>query len=210
MQLYYETKLGKLYHGDMNELHTVVDRDSVDLVYTDPPYPREYEILYLALADTARYVLKVGGSLITVIPHYNLPYVVSGISRFLKWRWLLHMNQWQGSHSRMAMGIEITFKPMGWWVKEKYPQGRGFVKDGVEIGGDAGQKKKLHKWEQDLDWCWYIQKLTKEGELVLDPFVGAGTSAIACEGWNRRWIACDIDEQACATTKARLENFHIA
>jgi hypothetical protein len=45
---------------------------------------------------------------------------------------------------------------------------------------------------------------TNEGELVLDCFVGSGTTAAVAEKLNRRWIVCDLSRFAIHTTKKRL------
>ncbi len=43
-----------------------------------------------------------------------------------------------------------------------------------------------------------------EGDLVLDCFVGSGTTAVVSEKMNRRWIACDLSRFAVHTTRKRL------
>jgi adenine-specific DNA-methyltransferase len=43
-----------------------------------------------------------------------------------------------------------------------------------------------------------------EGDLVLDCFVGSGTTAVVSEKLSRRWIACDIGRFAVHTTRKRL------
>jgi DNA modification methylase len=40
-----------------------------------------------------------------------------------------------------------------------------------------------------------IRLHTKEGDIVLDPFMGSGTTAIACINTGRNYIGCDIDEE---------------
>ena len=42
------------------------------------------------------------------------------------------------------------------------------------------------------------------GDLVLDCFVGSGTSLVAAERNNRRWIGCDLGRFAIHTTRKRL------
>jgi len=50
-----------------------------------------------------------------------------------------------------------------------------------------------------------ILKLSsKEGDLVLDCFIGSGTTAVVAEKLNRRWIACDLSRFAIHTTRKRL------
>jgi len=50
-----------------------------------------------------------------------------------------------------------------------------------------------------------ILKLSsKEGDLVLDCFIGSGTTAVVAEKLNRRWIACDLSRFAIHTARKRL------
>ena len=49
-----------------------------------------------------------------------------------------------------------------------------------------------------------IKTSSNEGDLVLDCFVGSGTTAAVAEKLNRRWIACDLSRFAIHTTRKRL------
>lgn len=49
-----------------------------------------------------------------------------------------------------------------------------------------------------------IKFATKEGDLVLDFFVGSGTTPAVAEKLNRRWIAVDVGKYAIYTTQKRL------
>lgn len=49
-----------------------------------------------------------------------------------------------------------------------------------------------------------IKASSNEGNLVLDCFVGSGTTAAVAERLNRRWIACDLSRFAIHTTRKRL------
>lgn len=46
---------------------------------------------------------------------------------------------------------------------------------------------------------------TKEGDWVLDPFCGGGTTAVACQKHNRNCVTLDISERAIEYTTQRLE-----
>ena len=49
-----------------------------------------------------------------------------------------------------------------------------------------------------------IQLTTKENDIVLDPFMGSGTTAVVSENLNRKWIGFDIDESYAIITNDRL------
>lgn len=49
-----------------------------------------------------------------------------------------------------------------------------------------------------------IKLTTQEDDLVLDPFMGSGTTAIVSRDLNREWIGFDIDEKYATITNERL------
>jgi adenine-specific DNA-methyltransferase len=51
-----------------------------------------------------------------------------------------------------------------------------------------------------------ITASSNEGDLVLDCFVGSGTTAAVAEKLSRRWIGCDLGRFAIHTTRKRLLN----
>ncbi len=50
---------------------------------------------------------------------------------------------------------------------------------------------------------WFIKLFSKEGDVVLDPFMGSGTVAVACERTRRRWLGFDIVSDYCVMAEAR-------
>lgn len=192
-----------LYHADSMYMNEFISKNEIDLVFTDPPYPKKYKHTFQYLADFCPDLMKHGASLVTITPHYLLPEVVKMFDGKLKYRWILSMNQEAGKHRRMAMGIEVIWKPMLWYVKGSYPSGRGFLRDSIPI---EPPDKRYHIWEQDLSWCiYYIERLCPEGGTVLDPYVGSGTTAIACKLLDRNFIGIDNDEKALVITLQRLK-----
>ncbi len=51
-----------------------------------------------------------------------------------------------------------------------------------------------------------IELVTSEGDVVLDPFCGSGTTLVAAQLLNRNSIGIDIAEEAIELTRRRLEN----
>jgi hypothetical protein len=49
-----------------------------------------------------------------------------------------------------------------------------------------------------------IRASSNENDLILDCFIGSGTTAAVAEKMNRRWIACDLGRFAIHTTRKRL------
>ena len=115
--------LNNIICGDCLEVMKELPDNCADLVFTDPPYPKEFQYCYQYLADEAPRVMKDGASLMTIVGHYAIPDVIKIFDGKLKYRWTMCMNQFKGSHARMAMGVEVTWKPILWYVKRAYPSG---------------------------------------------------------------------------------------
>jgi len=49
-----------------------------------------------------------------------------------------------------------------------------------------------------------LRLLSYEVDLVLDPFMGSATTALACQQLNRRFIGCEISEKYWRVAMARI------
>ena len=57
-----------------------------------------------------------------------------------------------------------------------------------------------HQLAEDMIKSW-----TNEGDVVLDPFMGSGTTCIQAYLMNRKYIGCDINPRAIEITRQRLD-----
>lgn len=63
-----------------------------------------------------------------------------------------------------------------------------------------------HPTEKDVDIIGQlVQVSTREGDLVLDPFAGSGTTLVAAKAAGRRSIGIEIEEKYCEIAARRLE-----
>jgi site-specific DNA-methyltransferase (adenine-specific) len=192
----------RLYQGDCIEYMRSMEAGSVDLIVTDPPYPKEFEHLYGDMAREAKRVLRHGGSLMTLCGHYQLARVIPAINEHLKYRWLVKYDQ-PGSHARMAMGIMVTWKPFLWFVNDVLSPRRNVTDCAI---GKKRSKTSGHPWEQEMGYAlWAIQNLTDPGDLVLDPFLGSGTTAIAAILEGRRFVGIELDPKYYEMAQRRIE-----
>jgi DNA modification methylase len=68
-------------------------------------------------------------------------------------------------------------------------------------------RNKLHPTEKPLKLFEYlIESSSNEGDVVLDPFLGSGTTAVACKKLNRYCIGIEKEEKYIEISKRRLQN----
>lgn len=54
---------------------------------------------------------------------------------------------------------------------------------------------------------WFIRLFTENDDVVLDPFMGSGTTAVASRKNNRHFIGIDTQPEYCKLAKERVESF---
>ena len=65
--------------------------------------------------------------------------------------------------------------------------------------------KKIHQFQKPLAlWKELIEFCSNENELVLDPFLGSGTTAVACKQLKRNFIGIEISPEYCKIANERL------
>ena len=70
----------------------------------------------------------------------------------------------------------------------------------------AESEGKLHPTQKPIAlFEWLVKTYTNEGDLVLDPCMGSGTTAIACINTGRRFIGFERDPKFFQTAKERIE-----
>jgi site-specific DNA-methyltransferase (adenine-specific) len=71
------------------------------------------------------------------------------------------------------------------------------------FGGSAD--KSLHEWGQPVQWFeHWAERLTIPSEVVLDPFMGAGTTLRAAKNLHRCAIGIEIEERYCEIAARRM------
>lgn len=53
---------------------------------------------------------------------------------------------------------------------------------------------------------YLLKTYTNTGDIVLDPFMGSGTTLVACYRLNRNCVGIEISEEYCEKATKRLEN----
>ncbi len=69
----------------------------------------------------------------------------------------------------------------------------------------AAGKHKFHPTQKNAQlFQALVEKHSNEGDLVLDPFLGSGTTAVACQRSRRSFTGCDLSEDYVARSLVRL------
>lgn len=67
-------------------------------------------------------------------------------------------------------------------------------------------KNKLHPAEKPINLLKELIELSsKENDVILDPFMGSGTTGAACKKLNRNFIGIELDEKYYEIAKERIE-----
>lgn len=185
----------------------------VDLIFTDPPYARQYLYCYEFLAREAARVLKPGGFVLAMCGGLYLNQIFrmfddAGLTYF--WKYEVEMTAWQGCvirpHGDATIQIVSRSKPI-----LAYSKGTGSPRTpSLSVVSGNGKDKKYHAWGQDVESArYFIDCFSAPGDLVLDPFTGGGTGPVACELIGRRWIGFDIGMKELRISRDRLSGADI-
>ena len=92
-------------------------------------------------------------------------------------------------------------------VKRSKPTFNSKYDNGIYEYPIQGGKHRFHPTQKSLPlFEELIIKHSKEGDVVLDCFLGSGTTAVAAKKTNRRFVGCEMDEEYYTKSIERLEN----
>jgi site-specific DNA-methyltransferase (adenine-specific)/modification methylase len=198
-----------LYLGDCLEI--LPEIGEVDAVVTDPPYG----INYVHGAVKSIYASKhneteIGGD---NTPFDPIPFLAIGKihlffganhfshllpqrgGRWIVWDKRVGAVQNDQSDCEIAWCDSMTTDRMIWHMWN------GFSRDSeVGIPREHPTQKPVFVMEK----CLELAK-TKQGDIILDPFMGSGTTGVACENTGRRFVGIEIEERFFNAACRRVE-----
>lgn len=181
------------------DLRTALDdlAGTVDAIITDPPYPAKFLDEYDALGELAVKILKPTGILVAMVGQTHLPAYVKRLSAHLDYRWC-------GAYLTDGPATRIHGRKVGTkWKPLLIFGGERFITQ--DVLQSRGDDKEHHHWGQsESGMAAIIDSFTIPGELVVDPFLGGGTTAVVCRDLGRRFAGCDIDSAATSIARERL------
>lgn len=92
-------------------------------------------------------------------------------------------------------------------MPEKRPDERTETGMGTFEEKGVAKQSNFHPTVKPVALMEYLIKMvTREGQIVLDPFIGSGTTAIACVKNRRQYIGIELEEDYVKIAKARVKN----
>ena len=206
--LYYE-EVGppsiKIYCGDSNEIMPLLHQ--VDLVVTDPPYGMNFQSNYRNVQHE-----KIYGD--DVLPIETIKYALSMANRggyvFCRWD---NLHQFPKPKSCIAwvknnwsMGDLKHEHGRQWEACLFYPKvDHEFIDRIPDVIHSDRTGNDRHPTEKPVN---LMKKIIgcNVGETILDPFLGSGTTLVACKELKRNGIGIEINPKYCEIAKTRLKN----
>lgn len=224
MKPYYEHAGITIYHGDCREVLPSLERFSCDLLLTDPPYGGGLAVDFAERFKTkagkwwncdnrngqARHTPIVGDDkpfdpidLLTITAKVKVFWGANWYASRLPdrggwWVW----DKRNGKRDVSAADWPMSEAELAWTNLGKGVRVFRFTWFGLIRDGDHGEHyHPTQKPTELMRWC--IEQSKTDG-LVLDPFMGSGTTLDAAKGLGRKAIGIEIHEPYCEIAAKRL------
>ena len=223
-------ELNKIYLGDFSKFLNDIQETSIDMIVTDPPYNIGFR--YNSYQDNMSgeeytEMLCNFQQLPLAIIHYpeeTMKYIVPALGVPSEVAvWCYNSNLSRQSRLINFYNCNVDFNK----VKQPYknPTDKRIKK--LIDGGSQGTR--LYDWFSDIQIVKNVSKdktehpcpvpvklmeriillTTNEGDVVLDPFMGSGTTAIAAMSTNRKYIGFEIDEHYYNLACQRINEYNV-
>jgi len=223
-----------LLQGDCLELLKSIPDEYVDLVVTDPPYKivsggctnkggvattglfsqtaqevrkgtlfKHNSITFAEWIPVVYRVLKQGGHCYIMVNGRNLAELQTECQKAkFTYQNLLVWDKWNVTPNKWYMNqCEFILMLRKGKAKNINNMGTSTLLSVPNIIG-----KKVHPTEKPVDLMRiFIENSTANGEVVLDPFMGSGSTGIACVNTGRRFIGMELDSGYFETAQKRID-----
>lgn len=227
-------KMYDIKQGDCLEILKKLPNDSIDLVVTDPPYRttargnagnsggmlqkeinKKGKVFSYNEITPDKYIpelfriLKDGSHCYIMTNHVNLQNILNIATQndfhFIKSLIWNKGNKIMGQYY-MSQFEYILFFRKGKGIKINNC-GTSDILNIPNIKTKDKNGKNLHDTEKPVELMKIlIENSSKENEIVLDPFMGIGSTGIACLNTNRKFIGFELDKEYFEIAKKRIED----
>lgn len=193
---YPDDFINKIICGDCLEVLKDIPDNGVDMTFTSPPFKDEdvegdyWETYDKWFSEIYRVSKNCFGIIHTATKMNDLA------QRYPPKRWMI----W-------GKGIVVyawRFNPILIYEKNSYKVNKYIYSDTIGISPIIGSKK-VHKYQDPLALYSAVLKMFKECDLILDPFMGSGTTPLACISLGKKYIGIDICQDHCDLSLQRIQ-----
>lgn len=204
MKPYYQDSACTIWHADCREVLPLLE--AVDLVLTDPPYGIGYvQGGGKGAAGKSDFCgVSVAGDLepFDPAPWLDYPEVIMWGANYYSnslplGRWLVWDKRCGVTPTRAQADCEIA-----WMKTGKAARVFRHVWDGMIRDSEPG--RRVHPTQKPVSLMKWCAGLSKETGLILDPFMGSGTTLRAAKDLGRKAIGIEIEERYCEIAAKRL------
>ena len=187
--------------GDFEEVLADIPDGSIDCIITDPPYPHEFIECWSKLSRFSKRVLKPHGFCIAYSGQMYLPEVINRMNEHLDYYWtfcLQHLGDTQ-----IVNGVNVICK---WKPVLIFQNGKRKINNTlIDFIISKGKEKHDHNWQQSRTGVYSIMEMfTEPGDIICEPFAGAGTTIVVAKELDRNIIAAEIDENTYNLAKVNI------
>jgi len=207
---YYEADGITIYNADCLEIMPEFADKSFDIVLTDPPYGINFQsnrrkIKYDKIANDDAFnfeaineFFRLAERAVYIFCRWDNLTTLPKPKSFLAWaknNWSMgdlkheHGRQWEG----------IAFYP-----QEKHK----FIKRIPDVLNAKRTGNNLHPTEKPVELVAELIK-NNEGDLILDPFMGSGTTLVAAKQLGRKAVGIELSQKYCNIAIKRLAQMEL-
>ena len=218
---------GVLFNGDCQEVMTDIGYIEKAIIVSDPPFNQNYH--YSTYKDNKpedeyyEWLSDIFYPYPSVIIHYpeSLYKLAFQMGKFPERvvSWVYNSNTAKQHRDIAFFGVKPDFNkvrqpyknPNDKRIKARIEEGKTGAKlyDWWNINQvkNVSKKDSTHPCQMPLEVMKNIVGLLPEDAVIIDPFMGSGTTAVACEALNRKWIGIEMDEVYFTESIQRIEVF---
>src|SRR6478609_10734469 len=144
--------LNTIQTGDARQLSEQLPDESIDLIFTDPPYVKEQMHLYEWLSAEAARVLKPDGFLLAYVGNYWMFDAMQLLASHLTYYWAIASEHRQSMPLMWASWARNRYKTILVFSKHRKHRPR---KQYFDLWTGGGDDKRFHLWGQDESTARY-------------------------------------------------------
>lgn len=197
----------ELYCGDCLEIMKSIPDKSIDAVITDPPYGNN--LMYATYQDTRESLEKLVPAFMQECLRVSDKVIVTpgvaNIYLYPKYTWILSWVNMAGVGST-SWGFSC-WQPILVYGKDPFlATGKGRRADTFIQKLNQVSEVNHPCPKPDNVMRWIVDRTVFEGDTILDPFMGSGTTGVACVQTGRNFIGIEIDEGYFKIAEKRIHD----